>query len=214
MIYCTDIDLLQWEPTVFADAALAGQTLIAGSGDLAGTAFTIASGSFTAAKVAAFGVIELSGTVAGCYPILEVPDATTLTLSTLYKPWPEEAPGEAGLIGTATGLGYVIRTFAPQAGIVSEMLGQAVGIVPGTADAITVLNPQALRRPCVLGTLQMIYSAMAAMASEPATLAARADQYERMYRRALRNVKVELDCNGDGVAEQRRALNVMGMVRR
>ncbi len=216
MNYCTDIDLLQWEPRIFADAVIASQTLATGTGDLAGTSFTIASGSFTDAKVAAFGVIALSGAVAGCYPILSVDNATTLTLSTVHEPWSDESPGSAGVIGTATGLGYVIRTFSPQAGIVSEMLRQAVGIVPGTGDesTITILNPTALRRACVMGTLWMVYGAMAAMASEPAVYAGRADQYEHLYRRALRNVKVELDWNGDGVVDERRSLNVLTMARR
>jgi hypothetical protein len=216
MNFCTDIDLLQWEPRIFADAAIASQTLLSGTGDLAGAAFTIASGSFVDAKVAAFGVIALSGAVAGCYPILGVDNATTLPLSTLYEPWSDETPAAAGAIGTATGLAYVIRTFSPQSGIVSEMLRQAVGLVPGTNDSstTTILNPTALRRACVMGTLWMVYGAMAAMAAEPAVYGGRADQYEHLYRRALRNIKVDLDYNGDGVAEERRSLNVLTMTRR
>ena len=37
--FCNDIDLLHWEPNIFRDAAFASQTLMSGSGSLAGTAF-------------------------------------------------------------------------------------------------------------------------------------------------------------------------------
>ena len=38
MTYCTDIDLLTWEPNLFKDAALASQALSAGTGTLDGLA--------------------------------------------------------------------------------------------------------------------------------------------------------------------------------
>ena len=86
----------------------------------------------------------------------------------------------------------------------------------GAADeqAMTILNPKALKRPCVLGTLQMIYSAMAAVAADPAELRVRADLYERLYRRALRSARIEIDTNGDGEADGRRALNMLSLARR
>ncbi|HEV2294580.1 MAG TPA: hypothetical protein VGR35_12055 [Tepidisphaeraceae bacterium] len=74
-------------------------------------------------------------------------------------------------------------------------------------------NPIALKKPAVLGTLQMIYSALAAAAATPQTLATRAELYERLYRRALRNTVVELDLNGDGEADTVRPLNVMQLQR-
>ena len=47
-------------------------------------------------------------------------------------------------------------------------------------ESATIINPQVLKRVCVLGTLQMIYNALAAAAEEPARLALRADLYERL----------------------------------
>jgi hypothetical protein len=95
--------------------------------------------------------------------------------------------------------------------VISEMLVQAIGLEPDESAQIT--NADALRRPCVLGAIQMIYSALAAAASEPAPLNVRADLYERLYRRALRNTKVELDRDGDGHADVVRALNVLELKR-
>jgi hypothetical protein len=97
---------------------------------------------------------------------------------------------------------------------VSDLLLAAAGLDPTRADIDEVVsNPQVLRKPATLGTLQMIYSALAAAAAEPAGLSQRADLYERLYRRALRNTTVDLDLNGDGAADATRPLNVLQLQR-
>ena len=78
MTFCNDIDLLHWEPNILRDAAFASQTLISGTGDLAGTAFSISSGSFTAAHVTGDMAIVLGGAVAGTFPIVSVDGAAQL----------------------------------------------------------------------------------------------------------------------------------------
>jgi hypothetical protein len=118
-------------------------------------------------------------------------------------------------VGTAIDLGYVIRTFWPQRKVVSDLLTRAAGIgaetnAPASAQ---VINTEALRRPCVLGTLQMIYGALAAAAAEPANFAARADLYERLYRRALAQTRVQLDLDGDGREDAVRLLGVVELKR-
>ena len=151
MNFCTDVDLLHWEPNLFRDASFASQTLLAGTGDLAGTTFTIDAGSLTAAHVAARHVIVLSGGTAGSFPVVSVDGATQLTISVLYNAlFPLSGSPVPSPVGTAVDLAFVVRTFSPQAMVVSEMLRNAAGLVPGTALAAsaTILNPQALRRPC------------------------------------------------------------------
>jgi hypothetical protein len=59
----------------------------------------------------------------------------------------------------------------------------------------------------------MIYSAVAAAASDPAKFSLRADLYERLYRRALLRAQVDLDFNGDGRADVRRSPGLVRMVR-
>jgi hypothetical protein len=59
----------------------------------------------------------------------------------------------------------------------------------------------------------MIYSAMAAAASEPAPFGVRAELYERLYRRALRQARVDLDLDGDGKADARRSPGLLRLVR-
>jgi hypothetical protein len=216
MTFCTDTDLLHWEPTLFADAAFASQTLISGAdGALAGTAFTISSGSFAAAHVTPGGVIALTGGTSGCYPIVSVDGATELTLSTMYDgllPLGETSSG-ASPVGTATGLAYAVRTFWPQRQVVSELLLQAAGVDPVRQTADAILNPTALRKACALGSIQMIYSALAAAASAPGVYEVRADLYERLYRRSLRSARVEIDLDGDGQANCVRTLNVLELQR-
>lgn len=213
--FCTDIDLLHWEPNICRDAAFASQTLISGTGDLAGSVFTIATGSFTTAHVTPDQVIVLTGGTSGSYPIVAVNSATQLALSVLYDGlYPTSGDPVPSPPGTAAGLAYVVRTFWPQRRIVSELLLSACGLDPADVEAAdAILNPTALKRPCTLGTLHLIYSALAAAAAEPDALMLRVTMYERLYRRALESARVHLDLDGDGVAEVVRALNVLELQR-
>ena len=210
--FATDIDLLHWEPNLLKDATFASQKLISGTGNVAGTAFTISSGSFTDAKVKVDQLIKLAAPFDGTFPIITVNSATQLTLSVMYDGlFPDSGPRVPGPVGSASAVTYSIHTFFPQIMIVSDLLLQAAGLKEDQSDAI--LNPTALKRPCTLGALQMIYSALAAAAAEPADFIVRADLYERLYRRALRCANVEIDMDGDGIPESRRALNVLELKR-
>ena len=211
MTFCTDIDLLYWEPDLLKSAAFASQLLLAGTGTLSGTKFTIASGSLAESHVLAGQAIVLSGAVSGCYPLASVDSATELTLSVLYEGL-DQSPSPPG---SAADVGLVIRTFWPQRKLVSDLLLHAAGIGPesGAPAEAAIANPQALRRPCTLGTLQLLYSAMSAASNEPGPLAIRAELYERLYRRALSRTRVEIDYNGDGAAERVRHLALIELGR-
>ena len=215
LTFCNDIDLLHWEPNILRDAAFASQTLISGTGNLAGSAFTIASGSLLTAHVAQEQVIVLTGATSGSYPIVSVDSATQLTLSVLYDGlFPTSGDPVPSPLGTANGLEYVIRTFWPQRRIVSELLLQAAGLDPSDPDAEhKIMNPDALRRPCTLGTLHLIHSALAAAATEPEQLNKRAALYENLYRSAFRAATVKLDLDLDGRLDTLRRLNVMNLER-
>ncbi|HEX2973349.1 MAG TPA: hypothetical protein VHP11_13525 [Tepidisphaeraceae bacterium] len=216
MTFCSDVDLLYWEPNVFRDAAFASQQLLSGTGQLDGTRFTTATGSLTAAHVVAGQVIVLSGTITGSYPIVQVNGAAELYLSVLYDGMqPSSGPIVPSPVAQATNLTYAIRTFWAQQKVVSDLLMRTAGIDPEADDeqAPRIVNAEALRRPCVLGTLQMIYNALAAAAAEPAALSVRAELYERLYRRAVLQTRVELDRNGDGRGDVVRQLNVLELQR-
>lgn len=215
-MFCTDKDLLRWEPHLFKQAAFASQTLLSGTGDLAGTVFTIDAGSLAASHVASDMVLVLQGLdLDGSYPIVSIDSDVQMTVSVFHDPLlPDE--GMANPAPVATGLDYPfwVRTFSPQIRVVTDLLKHASGIVPGTATQnATVTNPSALRRPCVLGTLQMIYNALAAAAATPDDYLIRSELYERLYRKALRSTQVALDLDGDGKADAVRSLNVMELTR-
>src|SRR3954468_11913553 len=188
--FCTDADLLQWEPGLLKDAGFASQTLIAGTASVAGATLTVtAGGSLVDSHVSPGQVVVLGGAVSGCFPIVRVTSATTMVISVLYDglfPDAETDPAvETPVSASAvTGLSFNVRTFWPQRRVVSELLMQAAG-VDSLASARRVAagghpivaNPQSLRRACTVGALQMIYSAVAAAAASPAELKVRAELY-------------------------------------
>ncbi|MGA2500619.1 MAG: hypothetical protein ABSH20_23005 [Tepidisphaeraceae bacterium] len=215
MFLCTDLDLLAFEPWLFRDASFASQLLSSGTGNLAATSFSRGSGSFADDHVAANCIITLAGEVAGCYPIVAVVSDTALVVSSLHEGlFPESGDPVPSPVGNGSGLAFVIRTFAPQRRIVSEVILSAAGVGKNpklSADNI-ILAP-AIRHAAALGSLQLVYSALAAASSEPAGLSLRADYYERLYRRALSRLTVQFDTNGDGLADLTRCLNIVNLVR-
>ena len=215
MTFATDIDLLHWEPNLFRDAAFASQTLLSGSGDLAGTTFTAAEATLLSAHITADQIIVLSGGTEGSYPIVSVNSATQLTLSILYDGlFPVGSDPVPSPPGTASGLNFVIRTFWPQRRIVSELMIAAAGLDPADAlSADKIIRPGSLKRACALGSLHLIYSALAAVATAPANLIGRSNFYGRLYRRALGATRVELDLDGDGEADTVRTLGVLELQR-
>jgi hypothetical protein len=213
MISCTDTDLLALEPWIFRDAAFASQLLSSGTGGIAGTAFTRSAGSFADEQVAAGAVLCLSGDLTGCFPIVAVSSATQATVSILHETLFDEA-GQPVPVGTASNLTFAVRTFGPQRRIVSELLRAAAGVGPGTdlPDGQLLPTP-ALRHVTAMGTFQLIYSALAAAAGEPAELQRRADYYEALYRKALGRLLVEIDADGDGQADLVRLMGVVELRR-
>src|SRR5690348_8470769 len=106
--FCTDIDLLHWEPNILRDATFASQTLMSGSADLDGTTLTIESGSFIDAHIAPMQVIVLSGIVTGSFPIVSVDSATELTISALYDQlFSTTGDPQPGPIATATSVPFI-----------------------------------------------------------------------------------------------------------
>lgn len=213
MILCTDLDLIHWEPHIFTEAASLAQSMLAGSGNLEGTEFTITTegASLIDAHVARDHVVVFGGPVSGAFPITQIVNATKFGLSVLYDQIsdPDFAPTAPGI---ADGLTFAIRTFWPQRNAASEAILNAARINPDDAAAV-ILNPKELRRPCVLATLQMLYTSLSGSAEEPDEPLARAKLYDRLYRRALRGVRLQLDLDRDGRVDEIRAFNVLQLRR-
>lgn len=210
-MFCTDTDLLRWEPNIAADAAFATQTLLSTTGSISGTTLTIAAGSFTTAHVLASFVACVSGAVNGCFPIVSVDSATTCTLSAMYD-GVDATPPLPVSPGAGADLTVAVRSFYPQRRIISDLLTRMAGIEHGSAAQI--VNTNDFRNPCALGTLHLIYNAMSTASFENhSELIIRAELYQRLYRKALREVVAEIDTDGDGLANCRRSLRVVHFAR-
>lgn len=210
-MFCSDLDLLHWEPQLFKDAAFVSQTLLSAVGDVDGTTVTLADGLIAAAELAGGEVACVGGAIDGCFPVASIDSATQLTVSVLYDKLFDDPAEPARAGASAAGVLVVIRTFWAQRKVVSDLLLNLLDVPADRPEA--VLNPESLRRACTLGALQMVCSAMAAVSESAAAHAVRADLYERLYRRALRAARVELDLNGDGQADCRRTLATVEFVR-
>lgn len=208
---CTDIDLLRWEPHLAAEASFSTQTLLSTTGSVSGTTLTISTGSLGAAHVRAGFIACVSGAISGCFPILSIDSETTCTLSVIYDGL-DETPALPVSPGAGADLTVAIRSFYPQRRIVSDLLMRMAGVEPGGSRSI--VNVEAFRKPCALGTLHMIYNAMStASFDNRADLLIRAELYERLYRKSLRAVVAEIDTDGDGIANCRRHLRVVHFAR-
>ena len=210
-MFCSDIDLLRWEPNIALEASFATQTLLTGTGSVSGTTLTLAAGSFTDGHVRPGLIACLSGTLQGCFPILSVDTPTTCTLSVIYEGL-DDTPTIPASPGSAAGLQVAIRSFYPQRRIISDLLLRMAGVEQSKSEVI--LNLEDFRRAGVLGTLHLIYSAMATAAVEHSSdLTVRAELYERLYRKSLRSLVAEIDTNHDGEPDRRQALRIVQFTR-
>ena len=211
MEFCTDMDLLHWEPTLFRDAVFASQELLGGTGDLDGTNFALNSNLLLVSPVAANHVIVLGEPLCGSYPIVSVNSPTQLSLMVLYDGLWQSPETDRPVI---KGLSFAIRTFQAQRRVVSDLMKRAAGIEVGSTATPhpQIVNLEAMRRPCVLGTLQSIYNTLAAAGENPNNYRVRADLYERLYRRALCQVRAEVGLDGDRVVDVVRRLNVSELI--
>jgi hypothetical protein len=214
MIFCTDADLLSWEPNLLAEAQFVSQALFSVSATLAQTLLTITTTTFDKHHVRAGDVVILSGAVEGCYPIVELQNETQCSLTRPQARYMQDPRlTSTSPVGVATsGLTATVRTFAPQRMVASELLSSLAGATAGSGR--TIVNPSVLRRSAVLGTLHMIYNALAAVSPDAAAeLEVRSQLYEMLYRKSLRAAVVEIDTNGDGLADEVRHLRTAVLVR-
>jgi hypothetical protein len=211
MTFATDVDLLQYEPNLFVEAAFASQTLLTAAADLDGTTLALSEGSLDDSRIEAGMVVAVSGGVNGSFPVVSITDATHCEISVMQSGLGYE-PVRSAPVASAAGLTVSFRTFWPQRKVVSDLLSRLFDVEP--AGTAVILNADVLRRPCVLGTLQMIYAALSAASGDDAAhFITRVELYERLYKRSLRNLVVEVDTDDDGFADCRRFAGAVRLVR-
>ena len=160
----TDTDILKIEPSLFSDACFASQVLCGGTnGIVAGTQFTASGVDFTASGVAAGGVIHLAsadGVIDGAFEIVSIIDSTHITVSILRS----DPAGSAIPVGSASGLTWSIKTYAPQISIAETQLSHRLRCLPGWEAATVTLaeldNAEAVRLVCLQMLLGNLYGTL------------------------------------------------------
>ncbi len=204
MGFSTDRDLLAIEPHLFRDVPLMGQERVnVADGAVSGTTLTSATGGFDAAQVDAGGVVLVDGIAC---EVLSRTDASTLEVSLVRA----DVAGAGIGPGAGSGLSVVVRTFAPQAAMVCEVLMRVFGIDPeaGGVGEEQVLSRELMRRVEVVGTLERVYSAAVALVGENEVVQAKAREYRVRCNRMIREATVLIDADGDGVGEIVRRVGV------
>jgi hypothetical protein len=198
---------LRYEPSLFGELHPANQVLAAGTGgELGGTTFEAASADFISGQVEAGDVIYLrsgDGFLDGAYEIAAVDSAMQLCVSVL------RGESEADPVAPPAGsdISYRISTFRPQIAEVSLQLTQYLGIQPGCADsdvlADAILDTEAVRQVCAFGVIAAAY-AMPANKPGGEQFEEKARHYERLFEKGKERLRVSLDTDGDGVADEMR----------
>ena len=160
----TDRDILKIEPSLFSDACFSSQVLCGGTnGIVAGTQFTSSGVDFTASGVTAGGVIWLEsadGSIKGGFEIVSLIDSTHLTVSILRS---DSAAG-AIPVGSASGLTWSIKTYAPQISIAKTQLSHRLRCLPGWEAATVTLaeleNAEAVKLVCLQTLLGNLYGTL------------------------------------------------------
>jgi len=205
--FCQDRDLLSIEPELFADGNPC-QTLASGTnGVIAGTTFSSTGSNFEAAGARAGMVLHVGGDspeTAKTYEIVSVDSATQLTVSRLRADDDDDPLAPT----TGTEMGFSVRTFAPQIRTVSQTLAEKlrqVEEVAGVAAADFADSVQ-LRMTAACGTLAAIFVTRSENATSADANWAKAEHYRTRFERLGLQLRLTVDVDGDGLAEQTRAL--------
>ncbi len=202
--FCSDRDLLIFEPALFLGAAwpcsiLCGQ----GGASLSGTTLTAQDTDFNAAGVAAGMVANIWTTTAAegiACEIVSVDSPTTLTVSALRAD--RGGPAVAPLAG-GENLVFAVRTYQPQIQAATEALDEtrlqmcsSAGI--GTAE---FADPGAIRLAAAYGALESIFIARSRGGNDDGDTA-KARQYRAFLRESKARLRVIFDADNDGIAER------------
>ncbi|MFA6133384.1 MAG: hypothetical protein WC869_05130 [Phycisphaerae bacterium] len=206
--FCQDIDLLAIEPRIFLTATPPGITLAQGTGGtLAGTSLLAETAGFVEAGVEAGMVLVVhSGNSAEgqAYEIVTVNGPTQLTVSAL------RAERGQPLIppSMASGASFCVRTFKPQIHLVCEALAEKLRRMM-EASPVTSANFEdsaQLRQAAAIGTLGTLFFALAESAAPSDPNWAKAECYRSQFAQLQSRLRLAIDLDGDGVAEETRTL--------
>jgi hypothetical protein len=209
--FSTDADLLKWEPALLREIALDHQCLTRAE-DATSQDFTVtaAEGQFVTRQVRPGQVVYLSNPdqgVDGGYEVLSVESETELTAAAVGTTGKEAVP-----LPSATDLALRVQTFDPQHEEARYALLARFGLEADAADPASdladwIAQRRSLRRASVALVLATLYRGQAAGGAADSGFAAKADHYARLYEDEVAKVRLILDRDGDGRADDVRSLS-------
>lgn len=210
-MFARDRDVLALEPTVHVQLPFLGQTLMRGTGSVTGGILTLTSGSFAFTGLAAGYVVVVDRTP---LEVIDVLSATTMAVSLLRD-------SESSAVRRPTdGLqgGVLACTFMPQIAMVHRQLLAMINVKPtagpdGSVGESAITNPQELSHLEAIGALHLVYAAASAASPQSLALMQRTQFYKDRFALERWRVCVELDLDGDGLADARRSFQVAHLAR-
>jgi len=214
-MFCNDRDLLAVEPVIFIGGGFVGQNLItSGDGVLNGTTFTSPGSDFISAGVEAGMVLcvySANPAEGDGLEIVSVDSTSELTVSVLRG----SADDEAIAPPAGTGLSFYVRTYAAQianvSGTLSEKLRQILEVA-GVCSGDFADSSQ-LKTVAAYGVLSSIFVARADNATAQDANWTKAEHYHKKFHEQQLQLRLAVDSDGDGVAEQTRTLGNVSLRR-
>ncbi len=206
--FSQDRDLLAIEPMVFLSDADVGQLLSAASdGMISGATLTSASSDFVAAGISAGMVlVTYAATPADgrAYEVVSVDSATALTISVLRS----DPAGSAIAPPAGTDLTFAIRSFGALTADLSATLAEKLRLAAESAGIASVdfADSAQLSRTTTYGVLASLFIARAQQANATDANWAKATYYRQQYEAMQLALRLSVDADGDGTAEETRTL--------
>ena len=191
MTYCTDTDLLFWEPDLAREARMAADVVHAGGARREGTRLCFVDPPIRAIEVGQLVCVE-----GATFPIVTVAGSCLAFSPMLRRDW---AAGKDPREAVACSFRAPRRVEAQRA-IVSRSIDAALRVRPG--DRIVVTDR--LRRIAALAALRVVSAQLSIFGSGGARWGVRRDVYARLLRREMRAGSIGIDTTGDGTADVHR----------
>jgi hypothetical protein len=204
MYFCTDTDLLTWEPGLFFEDAFAHQAILRDApATLTGTALVTADpllGNVVPGMVVAATLGD--DAPAQLLEVVAVADASHATVSALRGRTAE--PPIPALAGGAVTV--AVRTFRPQIAAVGDGLLALVGVTADRDSSPPALTDLAgFRLATVFGTLAAVFRALATAPAATSLTVAKKNFYDGLARATRRALAATVDTDDDAIPDTRRA---------
>jgi hypothetical protein len=212
MYFCSDVDLMAWEPGIFLEPAFGHQAIVKEAvGTLSGTALTVPGASLGNVAAGMVAAVETAdGSLTQLLEVAAVADASHATLSALRGRGTEAALPP--LMGGSVKVTVV--SFRPQIAAVGDELLALVGIESGRErEDPGLCDTSGFRHATVFGVLAAAYRTLADAETATNLTYSKLGFYEGLYRGARRAIAATVDRDGDGVPETPRQAGIGDLVR-